>query len=90
SLIALETEQTSSTTFDFTVKDADGSDVSLAKYKGHPVLIVNVASRCGHTKKNYTQLKELYDKYSKQGLRIATFPCNQFGAQVFIRSFRFE
>uniref|UniRef100_F1KVF2 Glutathione peroxidase n=1 Tax=Ascaris suum TaxID=6253 RepID=F1KVF2_ASCSU len=76
-----ETEQPSSTIYDFTVKDADDNDVSLAKYKGHPVLIVNVASRCGHTKKNYTQLKELYDKYKEQGLRIATFPCNQFGGQ---------
>ncbi|VDM48476.1 unnamed protein product [Toxocara canis] len=76
-----EGQQPSSTIYDFTVKDADGNEICLAKYKGRPVLIVNVASRCGHTKKNYTQLKELYDKYQQRGLCIAAFPCNQFGGQ---------
>lgn len=31
--------------YDFTVKRIDGSDCSLAEYKGHPLLIVNVASK---------------------------------------------
>jgi len=31
--------------YDFTVKDIDGGDVSLAQYKGDVLLIVNVASR---------------------------------------------
>jgi len=31
--------------YDFTVKDIDGNDVSLSKYEGKPVLIVNVASK---------------------------------------------
>lgn len=26
-----------------------GKDVSLSDYKGHPVLVVNVASKCGYT-----------------------------------------
>jgi len=30
---------------------------------------------------NYTQLQELFVKYQQQGLRIAAFPCNQFGGQ---------
>jgi cytochrome oxidase Cu insertion factor (SCO1/SenC/PrrC family) len=30
--------------YDFTVKDIDGKDVSLTKYKGDVVMIVNVAS----------------------------------------------
>jgi hypothetical protein len=30
--------------YEFTVKDIDGKDVSLAKYKGDVVLIVNTAS----------------------------------------------
>lgn len=33
------------------------------------------------TKDNYTQLQELFVKYSQQGLRILAFPCNQFGKQ---------
>lgn len=50
----------------------------MSKYKGHPLLIVNVASNCGFTKANYKELNELYEKYESKGLRIAAFPCNQF------------
>ncbi len=31
--------------YDFSVKDIDGKDVSLLKYKGDVMLIVNVASK---------------------------------------------
>lgn len=31
--------------YDFTVKDIDGKDVKLAKYKGNVLMIVNVASQ---------------------------------------------
>jgi glutathione peroxidase-family protein len=31
--------------FDFIVKDIDGNDVSLEKYRGHVCVIVNVASK---------------------------------------------
>ena len=44
-------------------------------------LIVNVASRCGHTKKHYEQLVELRNKYNQQGFEVFAFPCNQFGGQ---------
>ncbi|VDM47766.1 unnamed protein product [Toxocara canis] len=70
------------TIYDFTVKDIEGHDVSLDKYKGKVVLIVNVASKCGLTGSNYAELKELLDKYSSKGLIIAAFPCNQFGGEV--------
>ncbi|KAF7265885.1 hypothetical protein GWI33_020632 [Rhynchophorus ferrugineus] len=71
-----------SSIYDFTVKDISGKDVSLTKYKGHVCIIVNVASRCGHTSSNYKEFVELYDKYNKEkGLRILAFPCNQFGKQ---------
>lgn len=72
---------TASTIYDFTVKDLDDKDVSLEKYRGHPVVVVNVATYCGLTKTNYKQLNELYAKYKDQGLKIAAFPCNQFGNQ---------
>ncbi|CAG2178012.1 unnamed protein product, partial [Oppiella nova] len=52
--------------------------VSLDKYKGHPVLVVNVASNCGLTDTNYHQLNELYTNYSGRGLRIIAFPSNEF------------
>ncbi|CAN0841300.1 Probable phospholipid hydroperoxide glutathione peroxidase 6, mitochondrial [Linum grandiflorum] len=67
--------------YDFTVKDARGNDVDLSTYKGKVLLIVNVASQCGLTNSNYTELTELYKKYKDQGLEILAFPCNQFGSQ---------
>ncbi|KAH9402642.1 hypothetical protein TYRP_016175 [Tyrophagus putrescentiae] len=70
-----------SSIYEFTAKDIDGNEVSLEKYKGHPTIIVNVASNCGLTKNNYAQLNEIYEKYEGEGLRIAAFPCNQFGGQ---------
>ncbi|RCN32543.1 glutathione peroxidase [Ancylostoma caninum] len=69
------------TIYDFTVKDIDGKEVSLSKYKGKVVIVVNVASYCGFTNNHYTELKTLQEKYYDQGLRVAAFPCNQFGAQ---------
>ncbi|KAJ7977440.1 Glutathione peroxidase [Quillaja saponaria] len=63
---------------DFTVKDARGKDVDLSIYKGKVLLVVNVASKCGFTDANYTQLTELYNRYKDKGLEILAFPCNQF------------
>jgi glutathione peroxidase len=33
------------TVLDFKVKDIDGKDVDLTKYKGHVIMVVNVASK---------------------------------------------
>lgn len=68
--------------YDFHAKDIKGKDVPLEKYRGHVLIIVNVASNCGLTDRNYKQLQQLYDKYSeKEGLRILAFPSNQFAQQ---------
>lgn len=68
--------------YDFTANNIKGEPISLEKYKGHVCIIVNVASRCGHTKSNYEQFVKLYEEYSEsKALRILAFPCNQFGGQ---------
>ncbi len=59
---------------------ADGSVLKFSDLKGHPVVIVNVASKCGFTHQ-YAGLQELYDQFKDQGLVVLAFPCNQFGAQ---------
>lgn len=65
---------------DFTMNSIDGKPVKLSKYLGKVVLIVNVASKCGHTPQ-YADLQALYEKYHDQGLEILGFPCNQFRGQ---------
>ena len=67
--------------YDFTVKDRQGNDVSLADYKGKVLLIVNSATGCGFTPQ-YDELEALYKKYREQGFEILDFPCNQFGNQA--------
>ena len=67
--------------YDFTVKDREGKDVSLADYKGKVVLVVNTATECGFTP-TYANLQELYAEEHDKGLEILDFPCNQFGQQA--------
>ena len=66
--------------YEFKVKKANGTEVSLKDYEGKILLIVNVASECGFTKQ-YEGLQKLYEKYQSRGLVILGFPCNQFGGQ---------
>ena len=66
--------------YDFSVKNIDHQEISLEKFKGKTLLIVNVASRCGFTPQ-YTGLQSLYEKYKDKGFEILAFPCNQFGSQ---------
>lgn len=63
--------KTATSIYDFTVKDTYGQDVSLEKYRGYVVLIVNIASQCGLTKSNYEKLTKLHDEYYDKGKRFS-------------------
>ena len=66
--------------YDFSVSDIKGTAVKLDRYRGHAMLIVNTASKCGYTPQ-YKGLEALHQKYHAKGLEVLGFPCNQFGEQ---------
>jgi glutathione peroxidase-family protein len=63
--------------YDVVANDIDGNPVSLDRYRGKTLLIVNVASKCRFTPQ-YEGLQRLYDKYQSRGLVILGFPANNF------------
>lgn len=60
--------------------DAEGATRTLDDYGPGPVLVVNVASKCGLTPQ-YAQLEELQRRFADRGLTVVGFPCNQFFGQ---------
>jgi glutathione peroxidase len=76
----LEGEFMSASVLDIPVKKITGEDTSLAEFKGHVLLVVNVASKCGLTPQ-YEGLERIYEQYKGQGLVVAGFPANDFKAQ---------
>ncbi len=69
------------TVYDFTVRDRQGNDVSLSRYQGKVLLIVNTATGCGFTP-HYEPLEAMYKELRDRGLEILDFPCNQFANQA--------
>jgi glutathione peroxidase len=59
----------------------DGSATTFGEVAGDgPVLVVNVASKCGLTPQ-YAALEELARTYGPRGLTVLGTPCNQFLGQ---------
>lgn len=67
--------------YNYEVKDAKGEVVSLKKYEGKVLLIVNTATECGFTP-HYSYLQQLYTELGNDKFEILDFPCNQFGNQA--------
>lgn len=68
------------TLYAFDARALDGSAAPLREYAGRPILVVNVASKCGFTPQ-YAGLQALHERYAGRGLVILGFPCNQFLGQ---------
>ncbi len=66
--------------YQFNVQTIDGTQRSLADFKGKTLLIVNTASECGNTPQ-YKSLEALYEKYRPKGFEVLAFPANNFGGQ---------
>ena len=66
--------------YDIPVTTIDGAQETLAAYRGHAMLVVNVASQCGFTPQ-YAGLEKLYESYKDKGFTVLGFPCDQFGHQ---------
>ncbi len=69
-------EGLSSSFYDYSVELINGDKVTLDKYKGKKVIIVNVASKCGYTYQ-YGGLQKLYDEYGDK-VEIIGVPSNDF------------
>jgi glutathione peroxidase len=65
---------------DFTAQSLAGEEISLRRYEGQVLLIVNTASKCGFTPQ-YQGLEALHRELSPRGFAVLGFPCNQFGGQ---------
>ena len=66
--------------YDIEVESITGEIISLSKYKGKTILLVNVASNCGFTQQ-YDDLQNLWEKYREKNLIVIGMPSNQFGGQ---------
>ena len=78
--VVTETVSTDNLYF-FDAVDGEGNTVSLYKFEGKVVLVVNTATQCGFTPQ-YAELQQLYSRYSDRGFEVLDFPCNQFGGQA--------
>jgi glutathione peroxidase len=68
------------TVYDTAVETLAGEPTTLREYADGPLLVVNVASKCGLTPQ-YEGLQQLHEKYGPRGLHVLGFPCNQFMGQ---------
>lgn len=68
------------TLYDIPVHTLSGEASSLESFAGKPLLVVNVASKCGLTPQ-YEGLENLQKKYGERGFNVVGFPCNQFMGQ---------
>ncbi len=77
---ALKAKWSDKTVYDLETKTLEGEGWKFTEWKGKPLLVVNVASRCGFTRQ-YVGLEKVHDRFKEQGLVVVGVPCNDFGGQ---------
>jgi len=66
--------------YDFQANSIEGQPVSMSRFRGKVLLLVNTASSCGYSRQ-FAELQKLYEAYVKRGFEILGFPCNQFNGK---------
>ncbi len=67
--------------YDYSVKDAQGNEISMNDFAGKVVLVVNTATGCGFTP-HYKDIEAMYEQFHDQGFEVLDIPCNQFAGQT--------
>lgn len=66
--------------YDFEFSGIDDEPISLTRFQGSPIFLVNTASQCGYTPQ-YAELQSLWVSYRDRGLIVLGVPSNDFGGQ---------
>lgn len=67
--------------YDYTVPAQNGEEISLEKFRGKVVMVVNTATGCGFTP-HYEDIEAIFDEYHDKGFDVIDVPCNQFANQA--------
>lgn len=78
-LLLLMVTTTEKSIYDFKMNSLEGEEIDFERYRGKTLLIVNVASKCGHTPQ-YADLQKLHEEFGDKVV-VLGFPANNFGAQ---------
>lgn len=64
----------------YTLDGLDGNPLTLSRFSGKVLLVVNTASKCAFTPQ-YEGLEALWRRYAARGLVVIGVPSNDFGRQ---------
>ncbi len=65
--------------FDYKMNALNGESIDLSKFKGHKLVVLNVASKCGFTPQ-YADWQKFHEEHGKD-IIVLGFPANNFGGQ---------